>query len=529
MNAVSMSTSQVSPWRHALPTLLLLIAAILLLYRETAAAMLDIWLRSDTFAHAILVPPISLWLIWRQRDRLAALTPRAQPWILGLLGVVAGLWLLADLVVVNAATQFALVAMVVLAVPAVLGLEVALAILFPLMFLFFSVPFGDFMLPLMMEWTADFTVAALKLSGIPVYREGLQFVIPSGNWSVVEACGGVRYLIASFMVGTLFAYLNYRSNRRRAIFMAVSIAMPIVANWLRAYMIVMLGHLSGNKLAVGVDHLIYGWVFFGVVIMIMFMVGARWSEPELPTSSAAPLPATGRGAPAALRFVSPAALAATALAGAVIVGLPHAAQQGLQRAQTAGAVPQLALPAQLAGGWSTEGAELVPWQPRFQNPSAQVQRSYARTGGGTVGVYLGYYRGQGPDRKLVSSQNMLVTSDDRRWNQLSVGRQVHDVAGQPMGVRAADLLGAGPAASGRRAHLLVWQLYWVDGRWIDRDAPAKLAGAWAGLQGRGDDGAVLVLYTDQESKPAATRVLQQFMTDNLDPLASLLQRTRDAR
>ena len=128
--------------------------------------------------------------------------------------------------------------------------------------------------------TADFTVAALRASGIPVYREGLQFVIPSGSWSVVEACSGIRYLMASFMVGSLFAYLNYRSWRRRLAFVAVSLVVPIVANWLRAYMIVMLGHLSGNTLAVGVDHLIYGWVFFGIVIMAMFMVGARWSEPD---------------------------------------------------------------------------------------------------------------------------------------------------------------------------------------------------------------------------------------------------------
>jgi exosortase/archaeosortase family protein len=127
----------------------------------------------------------------------------------------------------------------------------------------------------------DFTIAALQATGIPVYREGLNFVIPSGSWSVVEACSGVRYLIASFMVGTLFAYLNYNSWKRRAGFMLISIVVPIVANWLRAYMIVMIGHLSGNTLAVGVDHLIYGWVFFGVVIMIMFMIGARWSEPQV--------------------------------------------------------------------------------------------------------------------------------------------------------------------------------------------------------------------------------------------------------
>ena len=124
-------------------------------------------------------------------------------------------------------------------------------------------PFGEFLLPVLMEYTANFTVTALRLSGIPVYREGLQFVIPSGSWSVVEACSGVRYLIASFMIGTLFAYLNYRSTRRRLVFMGVSIVVPILANWLRAYMIVMLGHLSGNTIAVGVDHLIYGWLFFG--------------------------------------------------------------------------------------------------------------------------------------------------------------------------------------------------------------------------------------------------------------------------
>ena len=78
----------------------------------------------------------------------------------------------------------------------------------------------------MREKTADFVVLALQATGIPVYREGLWFVIPSGQWSVVDACSGVRYLIASFMVGSLFAYLNYRSLRRRAVFVLVSILLP---------------------------------------------------------------------------------------------------------------------------------------------------------------------------------------------------------------------------------------------------------------------------------------------------------------
>src|SRR3990167_4051027 len=254
MSAVLTPNDRATQWRAALLALGLVWLTLGGLYADTVSSMVGIWNGSETFAHAFLVPPIALWLIWRQREILARLPVRPQPLVLVGVAAFAGLWLLADLVQVNAATQFAWMAMLVLAVPAVLGFEVAWAILFPLLFLFFAVPMGEFLREPMMNWTADFTVGALRLSGVPVYREGNQFVIPSGSWSVVEACAGVRYLIASLMVGALFAYLNFQSYRRRALFMLVAISVPVVANWLRAYMIFMLGHLSSNTIAVGVDH-----------------------------------------------------------------------------------------------------------------------------------------------------------------------------------------------------------------------------------------------------------------------------------
>ena len=321
MSAVLGATSlPTSTWRRSLAALGLLLLGLLLLYRETALAMWGIWMRSETFAHAVLVPPIVLWLVWRRRHHVAVLTPQPQPWLLLPLAVAALGWLIADLAGVNAGSQLMFTAMLVLAVPAVLGLSVARALMFPLAFLFFMVPIGEFLMPALMEATADFTVKALMLSGVPVYREGLQFIIPSGAWSVVEACSGVRYLIASFMVGTLFAYLNYNSAKRRLLFGLVSLGMPIVANWLRAYMIVMLGHLSDNRIAAGVDHLIYGWVFFGVVIMLMFWVGSRWAEPELA------LPTPGSALSAAQQAALPASQGAAvwivASAAALLTALP---------------------------------------------------------------------------------------------------------------------------------------------------------------------------------------------------------------
>src|SRR5207302_659360 len=122
-------------------------------------------------------------------------------------------------------------------------------LVFPLAFLLFAVPAGELLIPTLIEWTADFTYHAIRLSGVPMYREGNHFILPTGYWSIVEACSGIRYIIASLMVGTIYAAVAYRSALRRALFIAASILVPIVANWLRAYMIVMLGHLSNNKLA----------------------------------------------------------------------------------------------------------------------------------------------------------------------------------------------------------------------------------------------------------------------------------------
>src|SRR5438046_7958381 len=133
--------------------------------------------------------------------------------------------------------QLALVATIWATVIAILGREVAKAIMFPLGFLVLGVPMGEALIPPLMDWTADFTVKALQISGIPVFREGLFFTIPSGNWSVVEGCSGVRYLIASFTVGVLFAYLSYRRPWKRVLFAALSVIVPILADGFLAYLI----------------------------------------------------------------------------------------------------------------------------------------------------------------------------------------------------------------------------------------------------------------------------------------------------
>ena len=508
----------IQAWRQPLLHLALVVAALLWMYQGTLLAMIGIWNRSETFAHCFLVLPISLWLAWRERQSLRLLVPAPQPWVLLPMLGAASVWLLGEMASVNAATQFALVALLVLSVPLVLGLPPARRLAFPLAFLFFMVPFGEFLMPMMMDRTADFTVLALQMSGIPVYREGLHFVIPSGNWSVVEACSGVRYLIASFMVGSLFAYLNYSSTRRRLIFCAVSLIVPLVANWIRAYLIVMLGHLSGNTLAVGVDHLIYGWVFFGIVIMVMFMIGARWSEPPAVVQQA---PA-GPAAPGAWGNVQ-GSVGVVALA-LLVLAAPHALNWRLSAAAGSGSAPAFVL-APLPGPQADIG--LLPFEPIFENPSSTSIRRYAM-GDASVLVHVAYYRQQRYGGKMVSSQNSLLASNDPQWQLGSATTAMHAIGGERVAWRAAEIVQSATAPrDGARRRLDVRQIFWIDGKLSASNARAVAYGVLGKLLGRGDEGAVITVFTEGPVARETGAVLDLFLRQHFAAMESQLAAYRD--
>jgi exosortase A len=480
----------------------LAVALVLALFWQTAWSMVSMWIKSDTFTHGFVIAPIAIWLVWRQREALAQLP--ARPFLpgLALLAAAGFVWLLGDIASVNVIAQLALVAMIQLAVVTVVGLNVARMLIFPLAFLLFLAPVGEFLIPPFIDWTADFTTLAVKWSGVPIFREGNEFVIPSGRWSVVAGCSGVRYLIASFMVGLLFAHLTYRSMWRKGAFVLASILVPIVANWLRAYMIVMLGHLSDNRLAAGVDHLVYGWLFFGIVIGLMFWIGSFWREDG-------PSDAPKRTPQASSYLLHPAASAPALFAVAGLVVLVAAAWKPLaiyldSRVQTAPVV--LSLPT-AGGSWSASDAPFTDWRPVFTGARATTLVSYT-SGTKKVGVYVAYYRSQAQDAELVNSTNLLVTPKDHIWHVLSRGTTL--LAWPPSGNLAAD----SATLKSRVDNLSVRQWYWVNSNVTSSAYMAKLLLAWSKLLGRGDDSAAIILFAPfAESPEQAEPVLQEFARD----------------
>ncbi len=461
------------------PRLLVPIAVLLGAWLATAAlfantwtTMVGQWIGSDTFTHGFLILPICLWLIWQRRATIAVL-PATPFWpAIAVMIAIGFFWLLGEFAGVNTLSQFAAVAMLPALALLVFGWRLSWQLVLPLAFLFFMVPAGDFLEAPMMEWTADVTIAALRASGIPVYREGLFFTIPSGRWSVVEACSGLRYLIAAVVLGTIFAYVTYRSLRKRLAFIAAAILLAFVGNWARAYLIVMTGHLSGMTLAVGVDHIFFGWVFFGIVIGAAFAIGARWrdvnpfrdapGEGTLPVAGSFPTARLGR-------------IVAAALVGVVVLAAWRPIAATVLDATTVRAVePALRAALALEG----EARWIAHYQGARQNVSGRMGSA-----GEAVDVQVAYYaRQQEPGAEMITYSNRLVGIDERIWRVVRNGAA--STGSHP--VRETELA----SHLGRR---LVWSWYVIDDQPMTSEVIGKLRSAAALLRGHGDHAAFVAV------------------------------------
>lgn len=446
--------------------------------------MVRVWANSETFAHGFIALPCAAWMLWRRRDDWRTL-PQKGWWPAALVLAACGfVWLVGRLGGVSSLEQFGAVGVIPATMLLLVGARVTRALAFPLAFLFFAVPVGEFLTPIMMDYTADATVAAVRWSGVPVFREGLHFALPTGRWSVVEACSGLRYLIASLALGVLYAYLQYRTLRYRLAFVALAIVVPIIANWVRAYGIVMLGHLSDMRVAAGADHLIYGWLFFGAVMALLFWIGSRWHEPE--PSSAESLDGQEPPPPVDPRRQRPSS-SWTARSG-IVFALAAIVAIVLWRPLAAGLLDQsVSIDAMGPLRTSLERfphARPLDYEPHFVG-AAEALRAVRTVEGAPIELHAFYYVHQHETSEMVHSNNFVVRADDFQSQVVSSATKE-----MPWGSVAVYRIRRPNAAS-----LLVWQWYVVGGTQTASGYRAKAATAWSLITGRGDQSLALVLAT----------------------------------
>jgi len=390
-------------WRRHATILAGVAIALLLLFRADTADLARIWWTSTTFGHCLFIAPVIGWLVWQRRVELAQLTPVA--WWPGLALVAVGGfgWLLGDAAGVALARHLGLVIMLQGAVVTILGPNVARGLLFPLCYAFFMVPFGEGLEGPLQTVTVEMVMPLLHLFGVPAHVDGVLITIPNGYFEVAEACSGAKFVIAMIAYGTLVANVCFTSWTRRAIFMVVALIVPVIANGLRAFGTIYAAYLTSVERATGMDHIVYGWVFFGVVMAAVLAIGWRWFDraPDAPVFDPARLQAEPK------RRIDALVAAALVLTVAGIFPAWSAAIAG--RAQ---ALPNAITLPEVPGWHRAPMSVRAPWAPNYPGADHYLIGRYENDRGDAVDLAVAVYGSQHEGKELVSFGVGAIREDD---------------------------------------------------------------------------------------------------------------------
>lgn len=473
--AVGIST-RVSGWLLAAAAFAVAIVVLLVCYWGTVLSLVGVWAHDGTYQYAFLIPPLSIWTAFNLRHQVRANAPVPSVWGLAAVAALVFVWYAGHLLDVNVVQHFALVALFPALVLACWGWRALWVLAFPLGYLvLFAVPWGDGLVGPLQDITARFAVRALELTGTPVLLNGREIVTPAAVWMVADACSGVKFFIACSALGVLYAYLMYQRWRKRVLFVVMAAVVPIIANGLRVYFTILIGDTWGMKYATGMDHLIFGWQFFGSVLVLLLLIGWFFRDPLVVVES----PPVNNHGPTGARLMLWPAVITLLIAGSVWA------------AGVASPVPveQMHMTAPAVGGWTGPQPAGDDWQPVFHGAAGQVKVVYrSPAGGAAVALFHALYTGK-PRRghTLITYGNDLydpaqarILSTANRQLKLGDGRNL--VAGE---LRVTG-------ASGER---LVWYWYCVDGRCTNSRLLTKFLQAWDVLRGHLPRSSVWALST----------------------------------
>ena len=475
---ISIKGEHLSLTKHT-ASLAVVFVALLLVFHETAWAIVSTWYESNAFNHGFLILPICGYLAWRRRAVVA--TTKFAPDFRGLLlvALAASAWLVGKTTGTLLIEELSLVAIAQSIFLTMYGWSAARIFVFPLFYLYFAVPMGIELVPKLQAITAALAVNLIRDVGIPVFNDGNIISIPTGTFYVAEECSGVRFLTASIAVGTLFAGVFYRSWWRRALFMTLAATVPIIANGFRAFGIITLTYLTNNEIASGVDHVTYGWIFFTLVTFVILGIGTLFRERA--EAEAAARPVTGRGGGVRRPFGHSLAAGLGALLLAAIAPLYGAGID--HRILGEGVRPVLP---ETSGVWQRAESGSDPLPAGFAAPDLALSETYAH-GSAKIYLQIGYYLANRRGAQIVSSDQKI--GEARGWSIVETGSRPIELGGRSASARVVRSVGKG------MGHI-TWYWYWIDGRFTGSPYLAKLVEAKVKIIGGDPKAAIVAISTD---------------------------------
>lgn len=480
------------------------LAACLALLHPTALGMADTWTSASSYAHGFLVAPLTLWMIARTRTNAA---PVSGFCFLPAVVAAAALWLMGRAAGVSLIEQATFICLLIAGVGLIFGGPVLRAWSFPLTFLFFMVPFGESLTPFLQTITAQGALASLNIIGVTAALDGYVIRTGAGAFEIARACAGLNFLLASLMLAALFGHLAIARWRDRAAFLAIAIMVALVANLIRAVLVIWIASVTQMRWAIGADHIAIGIVLYATVIAILMTVGMRMAN--APQQTAPPKNSPEENASPSWRWPS------TAAGIGAVIAASFYAHAVVDRPMTRSAPPALSL-------FDAPSWRILPppknWNAEITAADRRAAATYDRRGA-RVYAAIGYFTHDRPQAEIINYHHRAW--DGLYWRKTETGRAEFSFGGREYDTHVDYL----SAPEGRRIAAVT--LYWRDGAVYADPVRFKLDQMIGKLRGRNPPGGIVIIAAAYQEAPAeALETLRAFGRD-VEPFANWLSRQRE--
>lgn len=247
----------------------ILTGTLLFCYWEVLDGLVNQWTGNDVYSYAFLIPVISGYMVWLQRERLSVLSLEGAPvlgWLVlssGIAALLAG-WAGHLLLVQELSLLLTLSGLVIL----FWGMQAFRLLKLPIGYLLFMIPVWGFITdPIQMPsrlFSAEVAAAILQGVGLAPYLDGIYIELPNITLEVAPECSGVNYLFAVAAIGVPIAIFYLKSRARRVTLLVSALAIAMLANGFR---IALVGIVASYQLSAdshGPLHILQG-LFVSVV------------------------------------------------------------------------------------------------------------------------------------------------------------------------------------------------------------------------------------------------------------------------
>lgn len=227
-----------------------------------------------TYSHAYLIPFISMYLFY-QLSQTGKLEFRATPSILSVLSLILSCYLL----FVTSNAQISIGYWVALTAVFITSITMLYrfnwSIIFPAVFLIFIIPFWGVLVPLLQNISVAVVTFMMSFSGVPTYVEGNFVTIPAGVFEIADGCSGLRYMIVSLAIGSLFIFLNIKDSKKAILFLSITIFGALLTNWIRITALILIGEYTNMESSLMEDHNTFGWYLYVPFMVLLFYWGNK--------------------------------------------------------------------------------------------------------------------------------------------------------------------------------------------------------------------------------------------------------------